>query len=205
MGMGLLVTFLAALVLSSSPVAMATIFGSSLKWVVIFAPLVLVFIIGSKVDTYKINTLRILFYVFAVLQGLALSTIFIVYTNASILGCLFTCAALFAAMSVYGYVTKRNLESFGQYLFMALIGVIIAMIVNLFLQSGIMAMIISIVGVFLFLALTAYDTQQIKTILWENPDTDRAVIMGSLTLYLDFLNLFMFILQIFGVKNPVDD
>ena len=201
MSLGLLVTVLSAFLLSTSQTAMAMIFKTPLAFVVMLTPLVLVWFISANVEKYSITTLRILFYTVSVIQGLCLSTILMVYTTSSILGCLLGTVLLFASMSIYGYFTKRNIESISQYLFMALIGIIIAMIINIFLASNLLTFIISIVGILLFLALTAYDTQKIKKILWNNPDADRAIVLAALTLYLDFVNIMLFVLQLFGIKK----
>lgn len=204
MGIGLFVTFLTAMALASSPETMAMIFGSWLKWPVMLAPLAFVFAMSFGYEKFEASTLKILFFTFAVLEGLSLSIIFVVYTGTSIVSTLFICALLFGVMSAYGYFTKRSLDTLGDILFIALIGIIIAMVVNLFIQSSMMTMVISIVGVFLFLGLTAYDTQRIKTILWQDSDTNKAIIMGALTLYLDFINLFLFLLNLLGVKTGKD-
>lgn len=204
MGAGLFVTFLVALSLSTSPVAMAEIFTTWIKWPVLLAPLAFVFAMSFGYDHFQARTLLILFYAFSVLQGLSLSAVFLIYTSTSLVSTLLICSLLFVAMSVYGYFTKRSLDSIGGFLTMALIGLIIAMVVNIFMQSTVMVMVISVVGVLLFLALTAYDTQRIKNMLWGNSDQKKAIVMGSLTLYLDFLNLFMFLLNLLGVKTTKD-
>lgn len=202
MGLGLLVTFLVAALMSSSPATMAAVFGSALKWPVMLAPLVFVLIMSFGYEKFQASTLTALFYGFSVLQGLSLSVIFVVYTGASIATTLALSAAMFFGMSAYGYFTKRSLHNLGGYLMVALIMLLVVMIVNIFLKNSMLEILISCVGVLLFLALTAYDTQQIKETLWSERDVEKATIMGALTLYLDFLNLFLFLLRLLGVKVP---
>lgn len=202
MGLGLALTFLVALYIANSPEMFGAIFGSALKWPVILAPLAFVFVMSLGYEKLQASTLKLLFYTFSVLQGLSLSVIFLVYTGTSIAATLGVAAAMFLGMSAYGYFTKRSLHSLGGYLLVALIALLVVMIVNIFLQSSMLAMAISAVGVLLFLALTAYDTQKIKEILWSGDDVEKVTIMGALVLYLDFLNLFQFLLQFVGVKLP---
>lgn len=202
MGLGLLVTFLTAMFVASSPATMAAIFGSALKWPVMLAPLAFVLIMSFGYSKFSAGTLKALFYGFSVLQGLSLSVIFLAYTGTSIATTLGLTAAMFFGMSAYGYFTKRSLHNLGGYLMVALIMLIIVMIVNIFLKSPVMTIAISCIGVLLFLALTAYDTQQIKETLWAERDVEKATIMGALTLYLDFLNIFLFLLRLIGVQVP---
>lgn len=202
MGIGLAVTFIVAMFVAGSPALFNGIFGTALKWPVILAPLAFVFLMSFGYSSFQASTLRVLFYLFAILQGFSLSMIFLIYTKTSIGATLGMTSAMFLGMSVYGYFTKRSLHSLGGYLFVALIMLIVAMVVNIFLQSSVMGFVISIVGVLLFLALTAYDTQKIRDTLWAGVDAEKATIMGALTLYLDFINLFQFVLQLFGVKLP---
>lgn len=202
MGIGLMVTFLTAMLLSSSPTMMAEIFGTWLKWPVILAPLGMVIWMSFGQDSMSSGKLKTLFYVFSVLEGLSLSVIFMVYTGTSIAVTLGLSGGMFLGMSAYGYYTKRSLHNLGGYLIVALIALIVAMVVNIFLKSSAMAMLISVIGILLFLVLTAYDTQQIKETLWAEPDSDKAVTMGALTLYLDMLNLFLFLLRLIGVPIP---
>ena len=202
MGIGLVVTFLTSMLLASSATAMALIFGTALKWLVIFAPLVFVLIMGFGYSKYSAGTLRTLFYTFAVLQGLSLSVIFLVYTGTSIATTLGLTAVMFFGMSAYGYFTKRSLHNLGGYLMVALIMLLVVMIVNIFLKNSMLDILISCVGVLLFLALTAYDTQKIKETLMVERDVEKATVMGALTLYLDFINMFMFLLRLVGVQVP---
>lgn len=185
---------------STSPTLMATIFGSPLKWVVIFAPLVAVFAISfviNKVD--KLGAVLML-HGFAALMGLSFATIFVIYTVGSITSAFMGAAVLFATMSFYGYFTKRSLESVGQFMFIGLIAIVIASIVNIFIGSTVMTMVISAIAIIIFLGLTAYDTQNIREQLSLNNEGNVEVI-GALTLYLDFINLFLNLLQLFGIKR----
>ena len=221
MGIGLLITGLVAfatyslavsttpteyqiadgLFLSSFGVALYT---SALRWVVIFAPLALVFFISFRINRLSVGAAQLSFWAFAFLLGVSLSSIFLIYTSQSITQVFFISAAMFGAMSLFGYTTKRDLTQFGSFLIMGLIGVIIAMVVNIFLQSSALGFAISVLGVLIFVGLTAYDTQKIKNLYSANDDgtvAGRKAIMGALTLYLDFLNIFLFMLQLFGDRR----
>ncbi|MGD9738511.1 MAG: Bax inhibitor-1/YccA family protein [Bauldia sp.] len=179
----------------------ATLYGSALMWVVALAPLALVFFISFRIHTLSVGAAQVTFWVFAALMGASLSSIFLVYTHESIVQVFFITAAMFGAMSLWGYTTKRDLTGMGSFLFMGLIGVVIAMIVNLFLQSSALGFAISVIGVLVFVGLTAYDTQKIKEAYVANDDgtmMGRKAIMGALTLYLDFINLFLMLLRLFG-------
>ena len=181
-----------------------TLFNSPLKWVVILAPLALVFFISFRIDRLQVGTAMTLFLAFATLLGISLATIFIAYTGTSITRVFFISAASFGALSLYGYTTQRNLSAIGSFLIMGLIGVIIASLVNLFLQSSAMHFIISVVGVLVFAGLTAWDTQKIKEMYDVNDDgtvAGRKAVMGALTLYLDFINLFLFLLRFMGDRR----
>lgn len=203
MGLGLVVTALVSFLVSNSPEMMSLLFGTPLKWVVIFAPLVmsLVMSFGMALDKISTSTGRILFYVFSSLMGLSLSTIFVIYTSASIFGAFVSAGAIFFAMSVYGYFTKRSLESLGQFLFIGLIGIIIASVVNIFLENSTMGLVINVLAVLIFTGLTAYDTQQIREQLRYGSDVERTAVMGAFALYLDFINIFINLLQLFGERK----
>ncbi|WP_299912038.1 Bax inhibitor-1/YccA family protein [uncultured Paracoccus sp.] len=179
------------------------IYGSPLKWVIMFAPLLVVFAFGAMINRMSTATATLVFYGFAALMGLSISSIFLVYTSVSIVQTFLITAIAFAGLSLYGYTTKRDLSGMRTFLMMGLIGLIVAMIVNIFLQSSAMQFAISAIGVLLFAALTAYDTQNIKNtyLALANSNQDflgKSAIMGALTLYLDFLNLFMFLMQFMG-------
>jgi FtsH-binding integral membrane protein len=178
-----------------------TLFGGPLIWVVIFAPLALVFFLSFRIQKMSVGAAQLTFWIYAALVGVSLSTIFVVYAATSITQVFFITAATFGAVSLYGYTTKRDLTGFGSFLFMGLIGIIIAMVVNIFLQSTALGFAISIIGVLVFTGLTAYDTQKIKEMYYEGDDgtvAGRKAIMGALSLYLDFINLFLMLLRLFG-------
>jgi FtsH-binding integral membrane protein len=181
-----------------------TLFATPLKWVVALAPLGMVFYLSARINRMTTSGAQIAFWIFAALMGLSLSTIFLVYTGSSIARVFFITAAAFGGLSLYGYTTKRDLSAFGTFLMMGLIGLIIAMIVNIFLASSMMQFIISCAGVLIFSGLTAYDTQRIKEMYDAVDGSDvagRKAIMGALALYLDFINLFMMLLSLFGNRN----
>ena len=203
MGLGLVVTALVSFLVSSSPALMSVLFGTPLKWVVIFAPLVLSLVMsfGMALDKISTNTGRILFYVFSVLMGLSLSTIFVIYTSGSIFGAFVSASGIFFAMSIYGYFTKRSLESLGQFLFIGLIGIIIASVVNIFLENSTMGLVINVLAVLIFTGLTAYDTQRIRDQIRFGSDIERTSVMGAFALYLDFINIFINLLQLFGGRK----
>jgi FtsH-binding integral membrane protein len=172
--------------------------------VLMLATLGMVFFISFRINTLQPTTAFTLFAVYSALMGLALGSIFVAYTGTSIARVFFISAATFGAMSLYGYTTQRDLSGFGSFLFMGLIGIIIASLVNLFLASSALQFVISIVGVLVFVGLTAYDTQQIKEMYDVNDDgtvAGRKAVMGALRLYLDFLNLFIMLLQLFGDRR----
>ena len=175
-----------------------------LMWVFILAPLALVFFIGRRINTLSVSTARLLFFVYAALVGVSLSTLFHIYTSASITRVFFISAATFGALSVFGYTTRRDLSGLGTFLFMGLIGIIIASLVNIFLRSTGLDWLISIVGVGVFAGLTAYDTQRIKAMYDAGDDetsAGRKSVISALSLYLNFINLFMMMLRLFGGRR----
>ena len=204
MAMGLALTGAVAFAASTSMELMQMIHGTPLKWVVMLAPLGFVFFMSAKVNSMAPRTAQICFWTFGALMGLSLSYIFLAYTGASIARVFFITAGTFAGMSLYGYTTKRDLSGFGGFLMMGLIGSIIAMVVNIFMQSEALHFVISVVGVLVFVGLTAWDTQRIKSI-YRAADgaavAEKKAIMGALTLYLDFINLFIMLLQLFGNRE----
>ncbi len=223
MGLGLLITGLAAIATvmfattNNPAAAVATlpngdmltsfgyaIFASPLRWVVILAPLAAVFFLSFRVQSMSVSAAQTTFWVYAGLVGLSLSSIFLVYTTASISQTFFATAAAFGALSLYGYTTKRDLTAMGSFLIMGVFGLIIASVINIFLQSSALSFAVSAIGVLVFAGLTAYDTQKIKEMYYENDDTlvaGRKAIMGALQLYLDFINMFMFLLQFMGDRR----
>jgi FtsH-binding integral membrane protein len=177
------------------------LFGSPLMYVVIFAPLALVFFLSFRIGKMSVGAAQLTFWVYAALLGVSLASIFVVYAASSITQVFFITAATFGAMSLYGYTTQRDLTSMGSFLFMGLIGIIIASIVNIFIGSSALGFAISVVGVLVFTGLTAWDTQKIKEMYAVNDDgtvAGRKAIMGALALYLDFVNLFLMPLRLFG-------
>jgi FtsH-binding integral membrane protein len=182
----------------------AAIYGSPLRWVVMLAPLAVVFFLSFRVHKMSVGAAQATFWGYAALMGLSLSSIFLVYTSQSIVQTFFITAASFGALSLYGYTTKRSLSGMGSFLIMGLFGLIIASIVNIFLASSALGFAISAIGVLIFAGLTAYDTQKIKEMYFDGDDVavaGRKAIMGALTLYLDFINLFTFLLQFLGNRN----
>ena len=177
---------------------------SPLKWVVMLAPLGMVFFLSARVGKMSVSGAQLAFWLFATLMGVSLSSIFVVYTGASITRVFFITAASFGALSLFGYTTKKDISGWGSFLFMGLIGIIIAMIVNIFLASSALQFAISVIGVLVFAGLTAYDTQQIKEMYYEGDGAlvqGRKAIMGALRLYLDFINLFIMLLSLFGNRE----
>jgi len=187
-----------------SPAAHVLINGGPLRYLIMFAPLGFVFGMSFAGARMSSGALQAMFWGFAVAMGLSLSTVFLVYTGTSIAQAFFATAAAFGGLSLYGYTTKRDLSAFGTFLIMGLVGLIVASLLNLFFQSGPFALVISFVGVLLFAGLTAYDTQQTKSMYAHVAGTgaeQHVVIMSALNLYLDFINMFVFILRLFGNRN----
>lgn len=208
MAIGLALTGFVAFYVANSESMMKLIFGNQLVFFgLIIGELALVFSISSRVHKMKASTATALFVLYAVLNGATLSAIFLIYTKSSITSVFFICAATFIACSIYGWTTKRDLTSLGGFMAMGLIGIIIASVVNLFVRSSGMSMIISYIGVFVFIGLTAYDTQKLKTMALSQPEgleagvIRKGAILGALSLYLDFINLFLMLLRIFGSRE----
>ncbi len=182
-------------------------FVSPLKWLFILAPLGMVFVMSAGINRLAPSTAQIMFWVFSALMGVSLSSIFLVYTHTSIVRVFFITAATFGALSLYGYTTRRDLTGFGSFLFMGLVGVVIASLVNLFLGSGTLQFVVSIVGVLVFAGLTAWDTQRLKNdyiygyAAQGGAVAERAAIIGALSLYLNFINLFTLLLQLLGQRD----
>ena len=182
----------------------ALLFGSPLKWVVMLAPLGFVFYLSARINKMSVSSAQITFWIFSAIMGLSLASIFIVYTQASIARVFFISSGTFAAMSLYGYTTKKDLTKLGGFLFMGLIGIIIASLVNLFFQSSALHFAISVIGVLVFVGLTAYDTQSIKNMYYAGDSESvggKKALMGALRLYLDFINLFIMLLRLFGQRR----
>ena len=211
MALGLAITGVAALGAFNLAVAdgQLTAFGSLIyasgfRWVVVLAPLALVFFLSFRIHTMSVAAAQTTFWVYSALVGLSLSTIFLVYTGESIVRTFFITAAAFGALSLFGYTTKRDLSGMGSFLIMGVFGLILAMLVNIFLQSSALQFAVSVIGVLVFAGLTAYDTQQIKEMYYEGDGAlvaGRKAIMGALRLYLDFINMFMFLLHFLGNRE----
>lgn len=182
-----------------------TLYTSPLKWVVMLSPLALVFFLSYRINSLSVAAAQASFWIFSAIMGISLSSIFLVYTQTSITQTFFVTAAAFGALSLYGYTTNRNLSAMGSFLIMGVFGLIIAMLVNLFLQSSALQFAISVIGVLVFAGLTAWDTQRIKNmydvVAADETMMGRTAIMGALSLYLDFINMFMFLLQFLGNRN----
>ena len=182
----------------------SALFGSPLQWVIMLAPLAFVLVLSFGINKLSVPATQILFWVFAAVMGVSLASIFAVYTGGSIAKVFFISAGTFGAMSLYGYTTKTDLTKFGSFLIMGLIGIVIASIVNIFLHSSGLSFAISIIGVLVFVGLTAYDTQRLKETYYEAYGDEmigKMAIMGALTLYLDFVNLFTLLLQLLGSQR----
>jgi hypothetical protein len=204
MGIALAISGLVSFFISNSPSLMQAIFGTPLKWVVLLAPLGFVFFLSAKINKISASKAQTCLWIFASLMGLSLAPIFLIYTGASIAKCFFITSSLFGAMSLYGYSTKKDLTAWGSFLMMGLIGIILASLVNMFLKSSGLDFIISIIGVIIFTGLTAYDTQRIKSVYYQLSDNEsisKAATMGALTLYMDFINLFIMLLRFFGDRR----
>ncbi len=179
-------------------------YASAFKWVVIFAPLAMVFYLSMRIGKMSLGAAQVAFWLFAALMGASISSIFLVYAGESIARVFFISAAAFGALSLWGYTTSKDLSGWGSFLFMGLIGIIIASLVNLFIGSTALQFAVSVIGVLVFAGLTAYDTQQIKEMYSANDDgtmSGRKAVMGALRLYLDFINLFLMLLQLFGDRR----
>lgn len=204
MTLGLIITGVTAFAVASSPALMQMIFRTPLGFVVMFGPLALMFFLSFRLNKIQAQTAQMLFWAIAALMGASLSSIFFVYTGASIVRVFFITSATFATMSLYGYTTKTDLSRFGAILFMGVVGIIIASVVNIFMKSTGLELVISIVGVIVFTALVAYDTQQIKSFYLEEDDAESAqkkAVMGALSLYINFINIFIMLLRLIGERR----
>jgi FtsH-binding integral membrane protein len=208
MAIGLGLTGVVAFYVSNSETLLKLIFGNQFIFFgLIIGELILVFTISARVHKMQASTATSLFVLYAALNGATISAIFLIYTKSSITSTFFICAATFIASSIYGMVTKRDLTSMGQFMFMGLIGIVIASVVNLFVRSSGMSLMVSYIGVIVFVGLTAYDTQKLRTMALSQPDgldsgtVKKGAILGALTLYLDFINLFLMLLRILGNRD----
>jgi FtsH-binding integral membrane protein len=204
MALGLALTGIVAYVVGTTPALYMPIFGSPLKWVVMLAPLAFVFFFSFRIQSMSTSTAQLTFWAFCAVMGLSMAAIFLVFTQASIARVFFITAGMFGAASLYGYTTKADLTKFGSFLFMGLIGIIIASLVNLFIGSSAIQFAVSVIGVIVFTGLAAYDTQMIKETYAENAGVEansKLAVFGALSLYLSFINLFQMLLQLFGVAR----
>jgi FtsH-binding integral membrane protein len=193
-------SMIVSFLVSTSPALMAFFFTGVIKWLVIFAPLLAIIAFAFAQERFDRNQLILFLHGFAALMGLSMATIFVVYTMGSIVSAFMGAAVLFGTMSFYGYFTRRDLSSVGQFMFVGLIAIIIASVINIFIGSGVMQMVISAIAIVIFLGLTAYDTQKIREMVSYSSD-GRAEVVGALTLYLDFINLFIHLLSLFGNRK----
>ena len=203
MASGVLFTGIVALLFANSGMA-AQVMATPLKWLIILSPLAIVLAMSFGQGRMSEGTLKTLFWAFAGLMGLSMSTIFLVYTGVSIAQTFFAVTAAFLGLSLYGYTTKKDLSGMGTFLIMGVIGLLVASLINLFLQSSTFHLVISAIGVLIFAGLTAYDTQKIKSIYYHVAGTDmvgKTVVMAALTLYLDFINMFQFLLSFMGNRE----
>jgi len=203
MASGVLLTGIVALLFANSAFGVQ-IMTSPLRWLIILSPLAIVFAMSFGVNRMKTSTIQALFWAFATLMGMSMSTVFAVYTGVSIAQTFFAVTAAFMGLSLFGYTTKKDLSGWGTFLIMGVVGLLVAMVINIFLQSPAMHFAISAIGVLLFAGLTAYDTQKIKSMYAYVAGTDmlgKSVVMGALTLYLDFINMFQFLLAFMGNRE----
>lgn len=204
MGIGLAITGLVALAVSSTPALVALIFGTPLKWVAMLAPLAFVFFFTFRIDRMTTATARTTFFAFAAVMGVSMASIFLVFTNTSIAMAFFTAAAMFAGLSLWGYTTNRDLTGMGSFLMVGLIVVIGASLVNLLLGSGLLGVAISAIGVIVFAGLTAWDTQRLKSeyVAYAGSQAvEKMAIMGALSLYLNLINMFQLLLGLMGERE----
>ena len=205
MASGVLLTGIVALGLAMTGVAQSLWYGGGiLRWVVLFAPLIMVMVMGFRAQRMSTAGMQAFFWAFAAVMGVSMSVIPLVYDGTSIAQCFFATSVAFLSLSLWGYTTKRDLSGFGTFLIMGVVGLFVVMLANLFIRSDALSMVISVVGVFLFAGLTAYDTQKIKSTYAYVAGTDmmgKAAILGALTLYLDFINMFQFLLSLLGNRE----
>lgn len=200
MGLAVLTSMIVSFIVGNSASLLEFFFTGAMKWVVIFAPLVAILAVSFAMDKFSKGALTIFLHGFAALMGLSFATIFVVYNMGSIVSAFMAATVLFGVMSGYGYFTKQNLDSVGQFMFVGLIAIIIASIINIFIGSTVFQMVISAIAIIVFLGLTAYDTQKIRQLVSIDND-GKAEVMGALSLYLDFINLFLSLLQLFGGRK----
>lgn len=201
MSLAVITSMLVSYLVGTTPELLQFFFTGVMKWIVIFAPLAAILAFTFAAERFSAQGLQLFLHGFAALMGLSFSTIFAVYTMGSIVSAFMGAAILFGTMTFYGYFTKRDLTSVGQFMFVGLIAIVIASIVNIFIGSSVMQMVISAISIVIFLGLTAYDTQNIRELVSRDTETGREEVLGALTLYLDFINLFISLLQLLGGKK----
>jgi uncharacterized protein len=203
MSIGLAISAIIAYFVGTNPALLSFFFGGPQQWIVIFAPLAFIFFISFRITKMSVGAARTSFYAFAAVMGLSLSTIFAVFQMGSIVNAFLATAVMFGSMSLYGYTTKRDLTSVGSFLIMGAFGLVIASLLNLFFQNDIMSLVISALAVIIFTGLTAYDTQNLKNMYYQLDGDERAKmgIMGALSLYLNFINIFTSLLNLFGART----
>ena len=201
MTVAVIISMLVSWFVGTTPELLAFFFTGVLKWIVIFAPLAAILMFAFASEHFNKTQLKLFLYGFAGLMGLTFATIFAIFTMGSIVSAFMGAAILFAVMSGYGYFTRQSLDSVGKFMFVGLIAIVIASIVNIFIGSTVMQMVISALAIIIFLGLTAYDTQKIREAVSVEGDTGREEVLGALTLYMDFINLFINLLQLFGLKK----
>jgi FtsH-binding integral membrane protein len=203
MTLGLGITAVISYFIGTSPALMALLFGGPQKWIFALAPLAFVLFFSFRISSMSFATARLMLFTFAAVMGVSMATIFAVFKMASIAQAFFATAAMFGAMSLWGYTTKRDLTKMGSFLIMGAFGLMIASLLNLFFQSGAVAMVVSGLAVIIFTGLTAYDTQNLKSLYYdlEGEEREKAGVMGALSLYLNFVNIFTSLLNLFGVRN----
>ena len=201
MSVAVAVSMIVSYFVGTTPELLQFFFTGVMKWIVIFAPLVAILAFAFASENFNKSQLQLFLHSFAALMGLSMATIFAIFTMGSIVSAFMGAAILFGTMSFYGYFTKKNLDSMGQFMMIGLIAIIIASIVNIFIGSTVMQMVISALAIVIFLGLTAYDTQKIREAVSVDGDTGRQEVLGALTLYMDFINLFINLLQLFGIKK----
>jgi FtsH-binding integral membrane protein len=201
MSLAVVISMIVSYVVGSSPELVRFFFTGLTKWVVILAPLVCILAMTFASERFSKGGLQLFLYAFSALMGLSLATIFVIYTAGSIFTAFMGGAVLFGTMSIYGYFTKKDLTSVGSFMFVGLIAIVIASIINIFIGSTVLQMVISAIAIIVFMGLTAYDTQNIRQIVSHDSDTGREEVLGALSLYLNFINLFLNLLQLFGDRK----
>ena len=204
MGLGLVITGLVAAFVAGTPPVAAAIFGTPLKWVAMFAPLAFVFFFSFRIEKMTTAGARMAFWAFSAVMGVSLASVFLVFTGASVAQAFFSAAIMFLAMALWGYTTKRDLTKMGSFLIMGLIGIMVASVINIFVGSSAMQMVVSILGVVIFTGLTAWDVQRIKSDYFVYAGHEMAAkmqVMGALSLYLNFVNLFQMLLNLTGERE----